>query len=160
MSTKVIKYFGVGATDLAGRHRGRHPCPAPPILLRAVDEHMVIGNANVFPNFYRFCIRGHAALLVAGEGRHVQFLRVQAEPLFLVRQELIKPRQLLFLKIITKRPVAEHLEEGRVAVVPYLLDVFGAEAELRVREPVPLRVWLAQEIWDKRLHATTREERG
>jgi hypothetical protein len=61
---------------------------------------------------------------------------------------------LLLFEVITEAPVAKHFEKCRVAVVADFIDVLRAQAGLAVRDAFAIRVRLAKQVGDYRLHAT------
>jgi len=75
-------------------------------------------------------------------------------------EEFEHPRHLLLLKIVAEAPVAKHLKSGGVSVITNFINVVGTEADLAISQAHSIRVGLAEQIWDHRLHAGAGEERG
>ena len=71
LRAEVVENFRIRSADFSRRHFHWYACPAPPILLRAIREQMIIGDADLFPDVRRFRIRLHATLLIAGKGRYI-----------------------------------------------------------------------------------------
>src|SRR3989344_1351042 len=177
--TKVVEYFRIRSARLPRRHVLRRPCAAPPLLLRVVVEDAPALHAQamavrfgadsdlggfdalvgkkLFPDSRRFGVARNTVLLVADESRNVKIVGIET---YFGGQEFEEPRQLLLFEIITERPITEHLEKGDVPIVPHLLNILGAETFLAVDEAIAQRVLFAQEVWDERLHAASREECG
>src|SRR3989338_6101371 len=88
---------------------------------------------------------------------HIELLRVDPRD---VRQKFEHPRNLLFFEIFSEAPVAEHLEKSGVAIIPHLVDVFGAERRLRINYPLASRMRLTQKVRQKRLHARSGKKSG
>ena len=131
--------------------------PRLPEVLRArqLDDPLV-GHADPAPDLDRLRVGPEAELLVAGEDRDPDPLRVEAEAL---GRELPAPGDRLLLEVVAEAPVAEHLEEGQVAGrVADLLDVGGAEALLHVGDARRRRLGLAEEVGLERLHARRRQQ--
>jgi hypothetical protein len=114
------------------------------------------GGQEFPPQFRRNGIFLYAELLIAAETGERQAPRIKAD---FFRQELPHPCDLLFLEIIAERPIAEHLEKSRVAIVTHLLDILRAEAFLRIRDAPAERMRLAEKIRHDRLHAGSGEKR-
>ena len=75
-------------------------------------------------------------------------------------QELPRPRQRIPLEVVADRKVAEHEEEGAVALVANLVDIDGAEALLYRGHPRSRRCLQAQEVGRHLLHAGRRQQDG
>ena len=79
----------------------------------------------------------------------------------MLREELKGPADRLFLEVVVKRPVAEHLEEREMSGVTDLVDVAGAHALLDIGKPRPSRMLhRAHQIRDQRMHTRSREKDG
>jgi hypothetical protein len=128
-----------------------------PEVLRArqLDDPLV-GDPRLAPDLDRLFVGAETELLVTGEDRDPNPLGVEAVAL---NRKLPAPRDRLGLEVVAEAPVAEHLEEGQVALcVADLLDVGGAEAALDVGEPRRRRLLAAEEVGLERLHPGSRQQ--
>jgi hypothetical protein len=75
-------------------------------------------------------------ILRTDEARDIQFVRIEPDN---IGQEFEHPFELLLLEVIAQAPVAEHLEERRVAVVADFFDILGAQTGLAVDQARALR---------------------
>ena len=126
-------------------------------MLFGKEEDALARDARLFPIGRGFLVAG--AVLVAREHRRGQFLGVDAE-VFVARQELVAPCDLLFLEIVAQRPVAQHLEEREVRGVAHLVDVARADALLNVGKTRALGVLLTEKVGHEGVHARRREQNG
>ena len=111
----------------------------------------------LLPQRDRFPVAGH--LVVPGEHRDIQPLRVEPQPLF-AGEEFPAPGDRLGFEVVAQGPVAQHLEEGQVGRVADQVDVVGAQTALPADQAPARRMWLAQQIRHQRLHAGGDEQRG
>ena len=134
----------------------------PPVVLARQAEDALLGDSDRLPYLDGLLVGGNVALLallaLAAEDGDVQLLGLEAEVL---GKELEAPGDRLLLEVVVERPVAEHLEEGKVRRVADLVDVSGPDALLHVGKPLPR--WMlhgAHQIRHERVHPGGREENG
>ena len=96
---------------------------------------------------------------IAFENGHEESERIDAEPVF-ARQEFERPTDRFLLEIIAQRPIPQHLEKSKVAVVADFFDIIGAQTLLRVCQPLAHGMRLPHEIRHKRMHASRGEQDG
>ena len=77
----------------------------------------------------------------------------------LLGQKFPHPSDLLLLEIVPERPVPEHLEKCRVAIVADFFDISRPETFLRIHDAGAERMRFAQEIGNDRLHARSGKKR-
>ena len=146
------------AVDVHLRARTAGPgWPRLPEVLRRREAHdPLLGHADLAPDLDRFGVRPEAELLVALEHGDPDPLGV--EPKAPVR-ELPAEAQRLGLEVVADREVAEHLEEGQVALGrAHDLDVDGAKRPLRGRQAAARRLLATLEIGLELLHARDGEQ--
>ena len=179
---EIVEDLGIRASWLPRRLLGRRSGPAPPVLVAVREDALSLFHAALVPGFLgadgresridalflkqllperdSLVILRDAGRRVAREYRHVEPVRIEPEALLRIREELKYPRQLLLLEIVAEGPVAEHLEEGGVTVVAHLLDISGAEGELRIGHAGACRMRLPEKVRHEGLHAGRGEEGG
>src|SRR5215212_1109857 len=146
--------FTVVVVDLRARAAGAAlPRRAPPVLALGEAEDLVLGHANVHPQFLRFEVLWR--VLVALEDRDPESLVRDSK---LLGKELEGPLDRLLLEVVAEGEVAQHLEEGQVARIADLIDILGAETLLGAHRPRGGRPVLACEVGNALLHACGRQE--
>ena len=137
--------------DLAARPAGAFSSRRPPVVLPLAEAPDALGgDARLLPE--------GLGLVILQIDRGPELLRREGEHL---RHERPCPGDRLTLEVVAHAEVAEHLEEGEVALVAHLVDIGGPEALLDRREPRAGRCRLAGEIRLERHHARAGEqERG
>ena len=140
--------LAVVVVDLAARAAGALLAGgAPEVVLVAVADDALGGDADVAPVALR--------LVVIEVDAHPQPLLGQFEHL---GDELPRPRDCLLLEVVADAEVPQHLEEGEVLGVAHVLDVGGAEALLRRRQPWVWRIRLARKVRLELHHACARQQ--
>ena len=140
-------FFATVPPDL-GVGSARPATEPPPVVAETRDA--VSGDAGLHPDVQR--------LVVRRVDSHAKPIDGHLES---AGHELPSERDRGLLEIgAGRREVAEHLEEGVVAVgLPHLVDVSGAQALLRTRQPGRGRIAQAQVVGLERLHSG-RDEQG
>ena len=179
LCTKIIEHFRIRPTRVADRRRFTTSAPTPPVFVVVIEENplprpnsslvAILRRANFgnfclnssltkhfLPNFRRFGVSRNTVFFISDKTSDINSLRVQPNHL---GQKLKESPNLLFLKIIPKRPVAQHLEHGRVPRVAHIFDILQSHRRLRIAQPRPLRMRLPQKIRQQRLHPRPRKQR-
>ena len=139
----------------AGAARARRAGLPEVLGARAFDDPLA-RHADLEPAVDRLLVGAEPELVVAFEDRHPDVGRLEAE--HVQRQP---PRELdrLVLEVVAEREVAEHLEEGEVAVgVADVVDVDRPEHLLAARQARRGRRLLAEEVGLQRVHARDRQQ--
>src|SRR3989344_9684459 len=145
---EIVEKFRIGAAGLAGRHRVGSTGTRPPVFCHIIIEDASSAHAETrtvsngtdqgdrrinsllckkrLPYFRRFGIARKTVLPVACEYRHVELARIEPR----LEKAIEYVSKLVFLPVIAQGPVAEHLEECRVAVITDFLDIFRAKRPL------------------------------
>ncbi len=176
---KLIKDFAGAAAGFADGHVGQAAAAPPPVLFVVVKENalarlhtalVTIGlgadvgglgldtfvGKNLFKDVGAFVVTRDVAGLTANKTGSIQFFGIKANN---VDQKFVDPRQLLFFEVVAKAPIAQHFEQGVVAVVADFFDVLGAQASLAVGDARAFGVGFAQQVRDHGLHAAPGKER-
>ena len=143
VGAQVVVDLGAGT---AGPVEAGEPVVA---LILAVAIDAILGHADLAPVRVRIVV-------VEEDGRDEPLLGHAHD----LGDELPGPGLGLGLEVVAQGEVAHHLEEGEMRLVADLVDVGGAEALLRGREPGPRRSRLAQEVRLEGDHAGAGEEQG
>ena len=96
-------------------------------------------------------------MLIACKNRNSQMLRVQSQ-IIRAGQKFPRPFNGFLFKVISQRPVAEHLKKGAVRIVAHFVDIPGAYTLLHVRQPGAHGVLGPQQVWHQRVHAGSGEK--
>ncbi len=130
---------------------------ALPEVLRGREAHDALsGYADLAPDLDRLLVGTEAEPLVSLEHRDPDRVGIEAEA---ARGELPAEAHRLGLEVVADREVAEHLEEGEVALGRADdLDVDGAKGLLRGRQPTLWRLLATLEVGLELLHAGNREQ--
>ena len=175
LRTKIVEYFAVRAAWVTNWCLVETTATTPPVFAVIVKENSLawlnttlvtsflaanFGNFRLdtffgkdfLPNSRCFVIAWNPMRFIANKRRHVDFVRVESDH---IRQKLKKPANLLFLEVIAHAPVTKHLKKRRVAVITNIFNILGTQASLAIGQANPLRVRLAKQVWQQRLHTTT-----
>ena len=135
--TTVIVDLGAGAAGAGA--------VLPKVVRLAELEDPVLGNTDLLmPDAEGLIVGGGS--LVAGEHGGIQTVGVQTHP-FGAGQEFPRPVDGLFLEVIAKGEVAQHLKIGAVAgSVADVLNIAGTDALLAGGDPVTGRLLLAGKV--------------
>jgi len=149
--TAVIVYLRAGTAGAGAM--------LPEVVLLAEFEDTVFGNANILvPDAESLFI--NRCCLITCKYRGIQAIGIQSHPLGR-GQKFPSPPNGLFLKVISKGEVAQHLKIGAVAGrVADVFNIAGADALLAGSDPVPGRLLLAGEIGLHRRHTGVDEQQA
>ena len=144
---ELRKTYGVDE-DLRGGTR-RSGGVRPPVVVGLPAANQALGrDPEVLPDVDRLIV-----VLVHGHPQSIEL-----DPVHL-RDELEPPRARFGLEVVPEREVAEHLEQGEMAIgSPDVLDVVCAEALLDRRRAGKRRLDLTEEVRDELLHARAGEQ--
>ena len=147
----VVVNFGAGTAGAGAM--------LPEVVLLAEFEDTVFGNANILvPDAESLFI--NRCCLITCKYRGIQAIGIQSHPLGR-GQKFPSPPNGLFLKVISKGEVAQHLKIGAVAGrVADVFNIAGADALLAGSDPVPGRLLLAGEIGLHRRHTGVDEQQA
>ena len=145
------EHLGIGAAGAGGA------AGLPPVVLTGEEEDPILGNAQAPPDLVGFHIPGH--VVIPGEHRKGQPVRVDAQVIG-AGQEAVAPGNRFLFEVVPQGPVAQHLEEGGVAVIPHVVDIAGADAFLYVGKTGAHGVLGPQKIGNQRMHARRGKQHG
>ena len=134
--------------------RTGNSCRSPPVILLGKIEYTTLIYTALFPEFCALIIS--RAVFVACENRNGKMLRIYTE-ILLIGKEFIAPSYLLLFKIVTERPVSEHLKERAVACVADFVYISRTNTLLNVRQPIACRVLSSQKVGNERMHSRSRK---
>ncbi len=177
---EVVEHLAVGPARVADGRGLKRSAARPPVLAAVVEEDALAGEhaapvavllradlgdavrdaalaEHGRPDAGGLVVARDAVGRVADEAGHVDVLGVQAHD---VDQEGEELADLLLFEVVAERPVAEHLEEGGVAVVAHVVDVLGPHAGLAVGQALPGRMLGAEQVGEQGLHPAAVEERA
>ena len=111
---QVVKFLAPVEVDLRTRPAGTGLSHFPEVFLAPEEQHMRwVESGLLLPDLGGFIVGGDVALVVLETGGIQPVFRQAPD----ICQQLPGPGNGFFFVIIAKRPVAEHLKEGVVAVV-------------------------------------------
>ena len=158
--TVVLAAEGEAAieVELRARPAGTGRAGLPEVVVTAQLDDALVRDADRAPALDRLLVRSEPELVVAAEDADPDVLRREREAL---SGQLPRVLGGAPLEVVADREVAEHLEEGEVALGRADdLDVDRAKALLAAGEPARGRLLLAAEVGLERLHAGGREQHG
>ena len=143
--------------ELAARAARSGRAGLPEVVLAAERDDPLARDADRQPGLDRLLVGAEAELVVALEDRDPDLLGVEPEA---VEREVPRELDRALLEVVADREVAEHLEEREVPVgAADVVDVDGAEALLRGRQPLGRRRLLPEEVRLERMHARADQQR-
>ena len=181
--SKIIKELRISSARLPCRQIRRYSRPAPPVLLGIISKDTLVAvhalgiaiclrtnirESGLYTLFHKeslpylncFFVLFHSHRRVSCKHCDKKLLRIKPKSFGRICQERKDPRKLLFLEIVSQRPVAHHFKKGGVAIVPHFLNVSGPEGKLRINQSSSSWMLLTQKIRNQRLHATACEKSG
>ena len=175
---KIIKHLAIWPARIANRRAINAAAAAPPVLFIVVKENpaalhtqlIAIFSAiqlddfsfntlfgkNFLPNLRCFIVARNVIFLIANKTADVDFMRIQ--PNYFC-QKFEKPLNLLTFEIFAHTPIAQHLKERRVAIIANILNILRPQTRLAISQFSALRMILAQQIRQQRLHARASKQR-
>jgi len=143
--TEVIEHFRVWTTRFPYGHIEGHSGSRPPVLFLPVVKYMLTSDDTMylrifsdsdietfrskefFPEIRRVGIARKSEGSIPFEARNIKILRIEAQ---LFYEKCPHPSNLFFFEIVTERPVSEHLEKSRVAIVSHFFYILRTETFL------------------------------
>ena len=121
---------------------------SPPVIFSGKEVDILLLKSGLFTVHSAFFISG--GILVSGKYCSCKVIGVKSE---YVCKKLKAPFATVFLEIISEAPASHHLEESKMALVAYGINIICTNTSLDIAKSCSLGMLLAEKIRHKGLHS-------